>query len=344
MKKVVKKMANGGAKKSPVPTPGMAYKEKGRANQMAMATGIPASSFKSKTKTKTPVSKGPKVTRLPEVTITAKRKTSAPVAKTTPKVINKSGIKTKVEQSYSPTIIGEAAYAKTSFNLSNKNKKGTTTEKYLRAGDKKANTSVTQKSGSTTYKPRDGEYVRHYSSKSGNYTDVNKGGNIETYNRRNNSKTTKFADGSIKHVSDSGKVFTKPATTPKAKTVTKPTSGSATNKPAGKTVAQMWQEKTGTSWSEAKKQGLTDGSAKGNMKLMADMKANPSNFSKRDAVPEKLATISAKKAAENLSPAKPTPELAKSSIPFKEGKSRLEKAVASKVGQMKKGGMVKKKK
>jgi hypothetical protein len=131
---------------------------------------------------------------------------------------------------------------------------------------------------------------------------------------------------------------------PKAKTVTKPTSGSATNKPAGKTVAQMWQEKTGTSWSEAKKQGLTDGSAKGNMKLMADMKANAGNYSKRDAVPAKLATISLSKAAENLSPAKPTPELAKSSIPFKEGKSRLEKAVASKIGQMKKGGMVKKKK
>lgn len=131
---------------------------------------------------------------------------------------------------------------------------------------------------------------------------------------------------------------------PKAKTVTKPTSGSATNKPAGKTVSQMWQEKTGTSWSEAKKQGLTDGSAKGNMALMAKMKANPETFSKRDAVPEKLPTISVSKAAENLSPAKPTPELAKSSIPFKAGKSRLEKAVASKVGQMKKGGMVKKKK
>jgi hypothetical protein len=133
---------------------------------------------------------------------------------------------------------------------------------------------------------------------------------------------------------------------PKAKIETKPTSGSATNKPAGKTVAQMWQEKTGTSWSEAKKQGLTDGSAKANMKLMADMKSNSGNYSKRstEASPEKLAPISAKKAAENLSPAKPTPELAKSSIPFKAGKSRLEKAVASKVGQMKKGGMVKKKK
>ena len=334
MKKVIKKMANGGAKKSYVPTPGMAYKEKGRANQLAMATGIPAGSKSVKPKAKV-----------------------------------KPGIKTNLEQSYSPTVIGEAAYAKTSFGLSNKNKKGTITEKYLRAGDKKANTAVIQKSGSTTYKPRDGEYVRHYSGKSGNYTDVNRGGNIETYNRRNNSKTTKFADGSIKHVSNSGKVFRKPApsktpaktltklpevtvtakrkestVTPKAKTVTKPTSGSATNKSAGKTVAQMWQEKTGTSWSEAKKQGLTDGSAKANMALMAKMKSNPETFSKRDAVPEKLATISLSKAAENLSPAKPTPELAKSSIPFKEGKSRLEKAVASKVGQMKKGGMVKKKK
>jgi hypothetical protein len=131
---------------------------------------------------------------------------------------------------------------------------------------------------------------------------------------------------------------------PKAKTVTKPASGSATNTSGGKTVAQMWQEKTGTSWSEAKKQGLTDGSAKGNMKLMADMKANPSNFSKRDAVPEKLPTISLSKAAESLSSSRTTPELAKPATPVKTEKQSLGARIKSKIGQMKKGGMVKKKK
>jgi len=45
-------------------------------------------------------------------------------------------------------------------------------------------------------------------------------------------------------------------------------------KPAtGQTVAELWKEKTGTSWSEAKKQGLTDGSAKNNLALMAKLKS-----------------------------------------------------------------------
>jgi hypothetical protein len=50
-------------------------------------------------------------------------------------------------------------------------------------------------------------------------------------------------------------------TTPKV-TATTPT----------KTVAQVWQEKTGTSWADAKKQGLTDGTTKGNMALLAKLK------------------------------------------------------------------------
>lgn len=41
----------------------------------------------------------------------------------------------------------------------------------------------------------------------------------------------------------------------------------------GKTVAELWKEKTGTSWAEAKKQGLTDGSAANNMKVLKDLKA-----------------------------------------------------------------------
>jgi hypothetical protein len=39
------------------------------------------------------------------------------------------------------------------------------------------------------------------------------------------------------------------------------------------TVSQLWQQKTGTSWSEAKKQGLTDGSASANMALMKKLKS-----------------------------------------------------------------------
>jgi hypothetical protein len=35
----------------------------------------------------------------------------------------------------------------------------------------------------------------------------------------------------------------------------------------------LWQQKTGTSWSEAKKQGLTDGSATSNIALMKKLKS-----------------------------------------------------------------------
>jgi hypothetical protein len=44
-------------------------------------------------------------------------------------------------------------------------------------------------------------------------------------------------------------------------------------KKAAPTVSQLWKEKTGTSWSEAKKQGLTDGSLKANLELMAKLKS-----------------------------------------------------------------------
>jgi hypothetical protein len=42
---------------------------------------------------------------------------------------------------------------------------------------------------------------------------------------------------------------------------------------SGPTVSQTWVAKTGTSWSEAKKQGLTDGSAKANLALLEKLKA-----------------------------------------------------------------------
>jgi hypothetical protein len=58
------------------------------------------------------------------------------------------------------------------------------------------------------------------------------------------------------------------------KTASKPsTSSSKASAPAGKTVAQVWKEKTGMDWSEAKKRGLSDGSAKSNLILLAKLKS-----------------------------------------------------------------------
>ena len=44
-------------------------------------------------------------------------------------------------------------------------------------------------------------------------------------------------------------------------------------KGTGQNVAELWKKTTGTSWSEAKKQGLTDGSLKSNLALMAKLKS-----------------------------------------------------------------------
>lgn len=81
---------------------------------------------------------------------------------------------------------------------------------------------------------------------------------------------------------------TKPGTGAKPAATTKPGTGKPTpkptpkpavkapvaaTKPAAKTVSEVWKEKTGMSWSEAKKQGLSDGSAKSNMELMKKLQS-----------------------------------------------------------------------
>jgi hypothetical protein len=69
-----------------------------------------------------------------------------------------------------------------------------------------------------------------------------------------------------------------PKSTP-AKTTAKatPASTKTTAAKAAPTVSQLWQQKTGTSWSEAKKQGLTDGSAKSNIALMKKLQSGSVN-------------------------------------------------------------------
>ena len=47
---------------------------------------------------------------------------------------------------------------------------------------------------------------------------------------------------------------------------------------ATKTVAQQWKEMTGLEWSEAKRLGLTDGSAEGNQNLIRNLNRNEGNL------------------------------------------------------------------
>jgi hypothetical protein len=93
-------------------------------------------------------------------------------------------------------------------------------------------------------------------------------------------KTTQgsYGSSSTERISDPKKKATpKPKTPTKTPTKTlnvyapKPKPAAKTPaKPAasGKTVSQLWTEKTGLPWSEAKKQGMSDGSAASNMALM----------------------------------------------------------------------------
>jgi hypothetical protein len=65
-----------------------------------------------------------------------------------------------------------------------------------------------------------------------------------------------------------------------SKTVTK-----APVKTPAKTVSQIWKEKTGKDWSEAKKLGLSDGSASSNLALLKKLKSG--QIGKESTVPTK---------------------------------------------------------
>ena len=137
-------------------------------------------------------------------------------------------------------------------------------------------------------------------------------------------------------------------TKPKPTTTTKP-------KPAGKTVSQVWAEKTGTSWAEAKKLGLTDGSAKSNLALLdklnkgtvskssiADMK-NPPKREKEETIP----TLSVKGTTVTKSNASPSASSSTSETTPKPTKDQMSGsglgASERMEGMYKRGGSVKKK-
>lgn len=59
-----------------------------------------------------------------------------------------------------------------------------------------------------------------------------------------------------------------------------PSSSPKPAKPAYETVADTWQKSTGMNWQEARKLGLTDGSAKQNLALQDMMRKNPESIQK----------------------------------------------------------------
>ena len=149
----------------------------------------------------------------------------------------------------------------------------------------------------------------------------------------------------------------KPGVGVRATTKPKPTTKkpAPTTKPAGKTVSQVWAEKTGTSWSEAKKLGLTDGSAKSNLALLdklnkgtvskssiSDMK-NPPKREKEETIP----TLSVKGTTVSKSNASPSTSSSTSETTPKPSDKQMSGsgmgAMERMEGMYKRGGSVKKK-
>lgn len=69
---------------------------------------------------------------------------------------------------------------------------------------------------------------------------------------------------------------------PAPKSEEKKVSNTTAPKTGGKTISQIWTEKTGMPWAEAKKQGVSDGSAASNMKLLKDLKAG--KYDKKESI------------------------------------------------------------
>lgn len=124
-----------------------------------------------------------------------------------------------------------------------------------------------------------GETVKFVDPKTGITHITNENGNKTTYHKYNKDGT--FAGGYTQDahrfsgnpnggpkIPISADAYTKKPEVEKIKKEFIP------NKPAtGETVAELWKKTTGTSWSEAKKQGLTDGSLKSNLALMSKLKS-----------------------------------------------------------------------
>jgi hypothetical protein len=168
---------------------------------------------------------------------------------------------------------------------------------------------VTQSDGQKEIYNKQGKYtayadgMKEISNKKGTsqskeYTDVSGGKTVKTYNTKGDKevKYTKAGEETYKKYApdgsftgykqnqfgsfgspDGGKKIPISSAKVKEETVKKETVKPPVKPPVktgtGQTVAELWKSTTGTAWSEAKKQGLTDGSAKANLALMAKLKS-----------------------------------------------------------------------
>lgn len=97
--------------------------------------------------------------------------------------------------------------------------------------------------------------------------------------------------GSAKVSIKDSKIKIEPNLGKNSSSVKTPVKTPVVKKPASKTVSEIWKEKTGTDWSEAKKKGLTDGSMKANLALLAKLKSG--SFDKENQPPARMETVKA---------------------------------------------------
>lgn len=142
------------------------------------------------------------------------------------------------------------------------------------------------------------------------------------------TSTTKKKTSSVINPGDNGYVWGKNKNKSKTTTTTKPSTKSTP------TVSELWKQKTGTSWSEAKKQGLTDGSLNSNLALMKKLKSGEISKSSMS----KPKTQSTSTSTSTSQPAS-TKETKKVTTGYSgSGIGAMERAEAE--SKMRKGGMV----
>jgi hypothetical protein len=132
---------------------------------------------------------------------------------------------------------------------------------------KGAITTTTDKGRTTKFTSGDAKGSTMYTNSKGI---THKGPNSISYT------SEKTGDTTIKVKDKTGKAFTSVMTKDGKYYRNPPVTKSSQPKsstPAAKTVSQIWKEKTGKDWSEAKSLGLSDGSAASNMALLKKLKS-----------------------------------------------------------------------
>lgn len=131
-------------------------------------------------------------------------------------------------------------------------------------------------------------------------------------------------------------------TTKAASAKTTPAKTTTTTKKSAPTVSELWKQKTGTSWSEAKKLGLSDGSASSNIALMKKLQSGSVN--KNTVKAAKSGSAASMKKFEKEMNKNVQDELSGKTTyepPTTASKSNAEKAADE--NKMRRGGMVKRK-